>query len=64
MANAMIEETRAGLSDVILGAATLLPDILAEKASDPIRADLPDEIKAEKAAILFEGRQVKAQRIG
>tara|TARA_B100000676_G_scaffold136893_1_gene135654 strand:- start:1829 stop:1930 length:102 start_codon:yes stop_codon:yes gene_type:complete len=32
-----------------------MPDILAEKASDPIRADLPDEIKAEKAAILFDG---------
>ena len=31
---------------------------------EEIRADLPDEIKAEKAAILFEGRQVKAQRIG
>ena len=40
---------------MIPGAATLMPDILAEKASDPFRADLPDEIKAEKAAILFDG---------
>ena len=41
-----------------------MPDILAEKTPNLISLDVPDEIKAEKAAILFEGRQVKVRTSG
>lgn len=55
-ANAMTEETRPGLSDMMQsGAATLMPDILAAKAADLAWAGLSDEIEAEKAAILADG---------
>ena len=55
-ANAMTEETRPGLSDMMQsGAATLMPNILAAKAADLAWAGLSDEIEAEKAAILADG---------
>ena len=54
-ANAITEETRPGLSDMMQsGAAILMPDILAAKAADLAWAGLSDEIEAEKAAILAD----------